>query len=170
MAFDDLLEIVQAYETAIGANCFTPGETNPRAPGLIAAKETKNMNNTSFAEMLIALSWVIFPVAMTIAAVMIQRFKTQERLRAIEKGIPLPPGNSRPALNPWEFAANFRLAGIICVAVGLGLLVLFTSLAETLPELPKGVIAISAIPFLVGLGLLIEYRMRRNEIAARERS
>jgi len=120
--------------------------------------------------MLIALSWVIFPVAMTIAAVMVQWLKTQERLRAIEKGIPLPPGNSRPALNPWEFAANFRLAGIICVAAGLGLLVLFTALAETIPDLPRGVIAVSVIPFFIGLGLLFEYRTRRKEIAARERS
>jgi hypothetical protein len=134
------------------------------------------MSSASFAEMLIALSWVIFPVAMTIAAVMVQRFKTQERLRAIEKGLPLPPVPSRPALNPWEFAANFRLAGIICIAVGLGLLVLFTALAETIVTVPparpfpKGVIGVSAIPFLVGLGLLIEYRMRRKEIAARERS
>jgi len=62
------------------------------------------------------------------------------------------------------------LAGIICVAVGLGLSVLFASLAETVPQFPKGVIAISAIPFLLGLGFLLEYRLRRKEIAARERS
>ena len=128
------------------------------------------MNNTSFAEMLIALSWVIFPVGMTIAAVMVQRFKTQERLRLIEKGIPLPPGlHERSPLSPEERLANFRVAGIVCVAVGLGLLVLFTALTVTLPEFPKGVIAVSAIPFFVGLGLLLEYRTRRREIAARER-
>ena len=116
-----------------------------------------------------AIIWGIIPIAMTIAGVMVQRFKTKERLLAIEKGLPLPPTPSRRALNPWEFAANFRLAGIICVAVALGLSALFTSLAETVPQFPKGVIAISAIPFLVGLGLLLEYRIRRKEIEARAR-
>jgi hypothetical protein len=52
------------------------------------------------------------------------------------------------------------------VAVGLGLLVLFMSLAATLPRFPNGVIAASAIPFLAGLGLLFEYRMRCKEIDA----
>jgi len=119
---------------------------------------------------LLAIIWGIIPVAMTFAGVMVQRLKTKERLLAIEKGLPLPPAPSRRALSPWEFAANFRLAGIICVAVGLGLSVLFASLAETVPQFPKGVIAISAIPFLLGLGFLLEYRLRRKEIAARERS
>jgi hypothetical protein len=54
--------------------------------------------------------------------------------------------------------------------VGLGLLVLFASLAETMPRFPKGVIAVSAIPLFIGLGFLIEYRLRRLETAAREQS
>ncbi len=127
------------------------------------------MKDNVLSWVLISVVWAVFPLAMTFAGVMVQRLKTKERLLAIEKGIPLPPTPSRRALNPWEFASNFRLAGIICVAVGLGLLVLFTALAETIPPFPKGVIGASAIPFLVGLGLLLEYRIRRKELAARER-
>jgi hypothetical protein len=130
------------------------------------------MKDNVLSWVLISVVWAIFPLAMTFAGVMVQRLRTKERLLAIEKGVPLPPTSPRRALSPWEFAANFRLAGIICVAVGLGLLVLFTALAETLPPergFPKGVIAVSAVPFFVGLGLLLEYRIRRKELAARER-
>jgi MFS superfamily sulfate permease-like transporter len=62
------------------------------------------------------------------------------------------------------------VGGTICVAVGLGLLVLFTALAATIPEFKKGVIAVSAVPFFLGVGFLIEYRLRRKEIESREQS
>lgn len=130
------------------------------------------MRSMSSPEVLIfTMAFVIFPMVMTIAGVMVQRFRSQERLRAIEKGLPLPQVWPSPSsLTPEERTANLRVAGIICVAVGLGLFVLFTALAETVPAFPRGVAAVSAIPFLVGLGLLLEYRMRRKESSARERS
>lgn len=127
------------------------------------------------SEVWVFVIWAIVPIAMMIAGVVIQWFRTQERLRLIEKGVPiadLPSAwPSRPSSG--EQTANFRVAGIVCVAVGLGLLVLFATLAETLPPerpFPKGVIATSAIPLFLGLGFLLEYRIRRKEIAARERS
>jgi hypothetical protein len=119
------------------------------------------MRNVSIQEVLIATIWAIIPVFAMVTGVMIQRFRTQERLRAIEKGMPIPPD---PAWQPptlEERTANFRLAGIICVAVGLGLLILFAGLAETEPRFPKGVIGASAIPLFIGVGFLLEYRMRR---------
>lgn len=117
----------------------------------------------SLQTVMLSVIWLVIPIAMTIAGVMVQRFRTQERLRAIEKGVPVPPAwPTRPPLTAEEQAANFRLAGIICVAVGLGLLVLFTSLAETVPQFHKGVIGASAIPFFIGVGFLIEYRIRRS--------
>jgi hypothetical protein len=130
----------------------------------------RNMNENYLAEALIAGSVVLVPVSAIFAGVLVQRYRTQERLSAIEKGVPLPSRSSRPPLTPWERAANFRLAGIICVAIGLGLLILFTSLAATVPPdrpFPKGIIAVSGIPLLLGFGFLIEYRMRRKEAEAR---
>jgi hypothetical protein len=121
------------------------------------------MRNVSLQEVLIATIWAIIPVFAMVTGVMIQRFRTQERLRAIEKGLPLPPElYSRPRLSPAEQTANFRVAGIICVAVGLGLLVLFAGLAESVPKFPKGVTGASAIPFFIGVGFLLEYRIRRS--------
>jgi hypothetical protein len=134
------------------------------------------MRGVSTLQVLIISVMLIVPVAGIVAGVVVQWFRTQERLRAIEKGIPigeLPPVGPpppRPPLSPEEQTVNFRAGGIICVALGLGLLVLFSSLAQTIPQFPKGVIAVSAIPFLIGLGFLLEYRMRRGAIAARDRS
>jgi hypothetical protein len=123
------------------------------------------MRNLSGPELLIVMSfWVILPIAMAAAGVMVQRFRSQERLRAIEKGVPLPPAwPSRPPLSLEESTAFFRLAGIICVAVGLGLLVLFTGLAKTEPGFHRGVIGAAAIPLFLGLGFLVEYRLRSKK-------
>jgi Domain of unknown function (DUF6249) len=120
-----------------------------------------------------AIVFGLVPISIMITVVLVQRFRTQERLRAIEKGEPLPSEPAPRLLSQEERTAGFRVAGIVCVAVGLGLLVLFTSLAETLPpeqNFPKGVIAVSAVPFFLGLGFLLEYRMRRKEMEARGRS
>jgi len=125
------------------------------------------------SEVWVFVIWAIVPIAMMIAGVVIQWFRTQERLRLIEKGVPIADLPSAWPPSRGEQTANFRVAGIVCVAVGLGLLVLFTALAETLPPerpFPKGVIATSAIPLFLGLGFLIEYRLRRKELEAHDRS
>jgi Domain of unknown function (DUF6249) len=131
------------------------------------------MQGQRVSEAWVFVIWGIIPIAMIIAGVAIQWLRTQERLRLIEKGVPiaeLPPAwPSRRPPSPAEQTANFRVAGIVLIAVGLGLLILFVSLAETVPQFSKGVIAVSCIPFFLGLGFLLEYRMRRKEIAERER-
>ena len=118
-------------------------------------------------EVLVSAEWAVVTMAAIFAGVVVQRFKTQERLRAIERGVPLPPEPERRPLSMEEQAANYRVAGIICVALGLGLLVLFASLSITLPRFPKGVNGAAAIPFFIGVGLLIEYRMRRGDQSGR---
>jgi hypothetical protein len=115
----------------------------------------------------ISVIWAIVPLAGMGAGVMVQRFRTQERLRAIEKGLPLPPAwPARPDLSPEQRTAAMRVAGILCVAISLGLFVLFAALAATIPQFAKGVMAVPAIPFFIGAGFLIEYRLRRNEAHA----
>ena len=133
------------------------------------------MNSDGWA---IAIVFGALPLAAMITGVVTQRFKTQERLRLIEKGLPLPPEPPprdlsflhRRVHTPREVIANFRVAGIICVAVGLGLLVMFYALAETIPKFPLGVTAVSAVPFFIGVGFLLECRIRRKELASGERS
>jgi len=102
----------------------------------------------------------VFPIGSMIIGYLVQRLRSRERLLAIEKGVPLPRANRL------EGEKNFRLAGMICVAAGVGLLILFTSLAVSL-LIPRAVIAVSAIPFLIGVAFLIEYRVRMRELKVR---
>jgi hypothetical protein len=107
--------------------------------------------------------FVLIPLGGMTVGYLMQKLRSEERLRAIEKGVALPadPPHTR---DPWRLARALRLGGMIQVAIGLGLLALFVSLAETLPEFPKGVIAVSAIPVLIGVALLIEHRIRMREL------
>jgi hypothetical protein len=132
------------------------------------------MKTLTNQEVMMSLIWLIFPVAVIVAVVFMQWFRTQERLRLIERGVPiaeLPPiWPSRRRPSPAELMANFRVAAAVLMAVGLGLLVLFAALAATIPEFPKAVIAVSAIPLFIGLAFLIEYRVRAKQLAEREPS
>jgi hypothetical protein len=113
---------------------------------------------------------VLIPIVGMITGMVMQHFKTQVRLRLIEKGLPLPPEHESEHMDdPWDDAANFRVGGLVLVAIGLGLLVLLGALAVSLPQFPKGVIAVSAIPFLIGVALLYEYRVRARELGPRPR-
>jgi Domain of unknown function (DUF6249) len=113
------------------------------------------------AEVLVSATWAFITLAAIFAGVMVQRFKTQERLRAIEKNVPIPAAPLHIP-SPEERTANLRVSGILCVATALGLLVLFIGLSMTIPRFPKGVIGVAAIPFFIGLGFLLEYKMRRG--------
>ena len=121
------------------------------------------MQNIGPGAVLVSMVWAIVPIVAMFAGVMIQRFRTQERLSCIEKGIPVPPWPGRPSLSLEERTAAMRSVGILCVAISLGLFVLFAALAATIPQFAKGVVAVPAIPFFLGAGFLIDYRIRRKE-------
>jgi hypothetical protein len=117
------------------------------------------------AVVMISVIWAIIPLAGMFAGVIVQWFRTKERLRAIEKGVPLPALPAPRIISPEERTANMRVGGIISIALSFGLFVLFAGLAFTTPRFPNGVVAVPAIPFFVGVGFLIEYRLRRKESA-----
>ena len=106
------------------------------------------------------------PITAIITAYFTRKLQSQERLRAIEKGVPLPEPLDL-GRSPWERAADLRLGGLICVGVGLGMAALFAGLSWSLPEFPKGVSAAAAIPFLIGAALLYESAARRRELGPR---
>jgi Domain of unknown function (DUF6249) len=120
-------------------------------------------------EFVVVAIFVVIPIMAMATGILLARFKTQERLRAIEKGVPLPPELAHAA-DRWDRAAGFRVAGMITMAAGLGLLILFGALAATVPGFAKGVIAIAAIPILIGAALLIEHRVRVRELKEREQT
>ncbi len=109
---------------------------------------------------------ILIPLAALIVVYLVRRIEAKERLRAIEKGVAVP----RTPSDPWARAANSRQSGIILVALGLGLFILFTAVVgasgsarESALGLRLG-IGIGAIPFLLGLSLLLDYRLRVREM------
>ena len=113
------------------------------------------------------------PITAIIVGYFTRKLQSEERLRAIEKGVALPPEGPQGrhpwdhGKDPWERAADFRIGGLICMAVGLGLVPLFLGLWWSLPEFPGGVTAVAAIPFLVGVALFYEFRVRIRELGPR---
>jgi ABC-type Fe3+ transport system permease subunit len=108
----------------------------------------------------------LIPITAIIVSYFTRKLQSEERLRAIEKGVPLP---EIPASLPdrWQRAADLRLAGLILVAVGLGLVALFVGLWWSVEGFPFGVCFAATIPFLIGVAFLYEYRMRRKELGPR---
>ena len=117
-------------------------------------------------EDLLAIGGVFsIPIVALVVIYLSRRLKSQERIKAIEKGVPIP---FEPA-DPRERAATVRRWGIVLVALGLGLIVFFVVVAAVRQE--RHVIAgvgAAAIPIFIGLGLLYDYRLRSKELPTAE--
>jgi len=104
--------------------------------------------------------FLIIPLVALIVLYRVYRLRTQERLRAIEKGLPIPAGD------PWERATRTRVWGIVFLAGGLGLLVLLSvgySVANHKDQFALDM-AFTAIPILLGVGLLYECHLRTRDL------
>ena len=100
-----------------------------------------------------------------------RKLKSEERMAAIAKGIPLPPepdpdhavlADRNPAYYA-QRARGFRTGGIICVSIGVGLALFSFFLAWIVQQ--HDVLAVAAaglIPLAIGVGLLIDYALRAN--------
>ena len=112
-------------------------------------------------EVILAMGVFSIPIVALIIVYLTRRLQSEERIRAIEKGVPIP---FEPA-DPRERAARTRWWGIVLVAFGLGLIVMFNVIAAVTRDrevlIGNGV---AAIPILIGLGLLLDYRLRSKEI------
>jgi hypothetical protein len=115
------------------------------------------MRGFGLPEMLVIFGLcVMIPLAALIFGFLVRRLRAQERLRTIEKGLPIPQED------PWERAARIRRAGISAVAAGLGLFI-FLVLQHEGPN-----VGIAAIPILMGLGFLYDYRLTVRDLRARQ--
>src|SRR3974390_1456254 len=98
---------------------------------------------------IVATDLILIPRGGMAIGVIMHYLRTKERMLAMEKGLALPPEPLHRPKDPWQKAGGFRVGGLINVAVGIGLLIMFVSLSKSLDDFPKGVIAVSAIPFLI---------------------
>ena len=115
--------------------------------------------NIILAVLLGAAIWL--PVVALIAAYFFRRLQQQERLAAIARGADL-------AYDALETVNRTRRSGIVCIAAGIGLSigdVIVTLVARDAQALVGQAVAI--VPFAIGIGLLIDHRIGRRELAGR---
>lgn len=108
---------------------------------------------------------LVLPVAGLTAAYLFRRLSSQERLRAIEKGVAVPSTSGTPR----QRAAQARRSGIVLVALGVGIALTFIVGYQV--ERDKDMLiaaALGCIPALIGVGLLIDYRLLRQELDGEE--
>jgi Domain of unknown function (DUF6249) len=109
-----------------------------------------------------------------------RKLKSEERMAAIAKGIPLPPdpennladlvevaGRASAISGPTRAARGLRTGGVVLVSIGVGLVLFSFCLEWILQE--RDVLAVAAaglIPLAIGVGLLIDYALRTRTAKA----
>ena len=101
-----------------------------------------------------------------------REIQSRERLEAIARGVPIPPTpeelaitHGRPTADLRRRRANIRLAGVVLLASGAGLVLFFVALAAVLQE--RAVLcgaAAALIPLAVGAGFLIDTKIQTREM------
>lgn len=100
-----------------------------------------------------------------------RKLRSEERLAAIAKGIPLPPDpEPEPYPPPSAYAPNSayrargrRTGGIVLVSTGIGLSIFGIILAWILQEHDVLVVAAAGlIPLAVGIGLLVDCALHNS--------
>lgn len=119
-------------------------------------------------------------VVNTWSRVRTREMQSQERLAAIAKGLPLPAEPPQPArlgrvrhqvdLPPGALndGSNARRAGIVLVSIGISLMAFFVCLAMII-HVTEVLIPAAAglIPAAIGVGFLVDARMRHREYERR---
>jgi hypothetical protein len=108
-----------------------------------------------------------------------RKLKSEERMAAIAKGIPLPPEPQMDltALGQMERASSaddaatrargLRTGGIVLIAVGAGISLFGLLLTWIVQEHDVLVVAACGlIPLAIGIGLLVDYAVRRNDLVS----
>lgn len=103
-----------------------------------------------------------------------RRVQSEERLAAIAAGVPIPPTpeelailHGKPTRDSKRLHGNIRLSGIVLLSVAVGLILFFVVLAAILRE--RDVLsgaAVGLIPLAIGVGFMIDARLKARELAA----
>ncbi len=98
-----------------------------------------------------------------------RKLRSEERMTAIAKGLPLPPEpESDRSFGPearLRVAHGIRTGGIVTAFVGIGLILFSLALTWILHQ--QQVLAVAAaglIPLAIGAGLLVDYRLRAKSL------
>jgi len=124
------------------------------------------------------IAWLGVVIVKTVSAYKVRKLRSQERLAAIEKGLPLPPdeptaeekemasglGGSPRTPNPARRIGYLRTGGIICISTGVGIMLFFMALTHIVQN--RMVLcgaAVGLIPLAIGVGLLIDMSIQRKD-------
>lgn len=100
------------------------------------------------------------PALALVAFYMFRKLHIQQRLQAIERGADV-------AFDAEATAARTRRAGIVCIAGGLGLSAADVIVVLAAANLQALVFqAVAVVPVAIGLGLLVDYRLARRDLAS----
>jgi ABC-type Co2+ transport system permease subunit len=89
----------------------------------------------------------------------VRKLRTEERLAAIQRGIDVP---MEPELSE---QTRSRRHGILCIAGAVGYMLTFTIIARVEPDALIAA-AFGAIPFMLGLGFLLDSVLIRRDARA----
>jgi hypothetical protein len=89
----------------------------------------------------------------------VRKLRTEERLAAMQRGVSVP---MEPDLTE---AAHSRRAGILLIAGAVGYMLTFTIIARVEPDALIAT-AFGAIPFMLGLGYLLDSTLIRRDARA----
>ncbi len=89
----------------------------------------------------------------------VRKLRTEERLAAMQRGVSVP---MEPDLTE---AAHSRRAGILLIAGAVGYVLTFTIIARVEPDALIAT-AFGAIPFMLGLGYLLDSTLIRRDARA----
>lgn len=103
------------------------------------------MDPIGFAAVVMALA---VPLAAIYAIYRVRKLRTEERLAAIAKGVPVPIAQDLPP------HARSRKAGILLTAGGIGYSLTFLALARWEPEATEAA-AFGILPLAIGIGYFI---------------
>jgi hypothetical protein len=88
----------------------------------------------------------------------VQKLRSEERLAAIQRGVDVPMEHELPP------AAKSRRHGILCLTSAVGYMIAFSIIARYEPDaMVAG--AFGAIPFMLGLGFLLDAVLIRRDAA-----
>ncbi|MGH9774152.1 MAG: DUF6249 domain-containing protein [Candidatus Acidiferrales bacterium] len=113
--------------------------------------------DASFIGLAAVVLALCFPLAIVYAIYRIRQLKTQERLAAISRGVPVPVESDLPP------HARSRRAGILLVAGSLGYSLTFWLLGRYDSEVAAAA-AFGIIPFAIGVGYFIDAKLVRREL------
>lgn len=112
------------------------------------------MDPIGFAAVVLAFS---VPLALIYAWYRVRKLRTEERLAAIAKGVPVPIAEELPP------HARSRRAAILLTAGGLGYTLTFMLLARYQPDAMEAAV-FGIVPIAIGIGYFIDGVLVRREL------